>query len=85
MISKNDTSFEPKTEEKEKLELEASDVCALYCPQAFIVASEKTLEFKNLKSASGSNIKGSAVLEKLHINNLNEEGPVLKKTMKFNN
>ena len=87
MISKNDTNLEPKTEEKVKLEIEDSDVCAIYCPLAFTVDPKKSQEFKNLKSSSESNIKNKEVLEKLHvhINNLNEEGPVLKKNMKFNN
>lgn len=72
-------------EELRKLEIEDSDVCAVPCSRLLVVAEEKTLEFRNLKSSRESNIKINEVLEKLHINNLNEEGPVLKKTMKFNN
>lgn len=60
------------------------DVLAVPCDRTFAVAPEKVEEFKNLKSNPEVKQKIEKMIEKFRVNNLVEEGAVLKKTRKPN-
>lgn len=58
------------------------DVLAVPCDRAFVVSPEKVEEFKNSRPNRGVRQQNEEMVNKLRINNLVEEGPVLKKTRK---
>ena len=60
------------------------DVLAVPCDRAFVVAPEKVEEFKNLKPNPEVRQQMEGMAEKFRVNNLTEEGPVLKKTRRPN-
>lgn len=60
------------------------DVLAVPCDGAFVVAPEKVEEFKNLKPNPEVRQQMEGMAEKFRVNNLTEEGPVLKKTRRPN-
>ena len=60
------------------------DVLAVPCDRAFIVSPEKAEEFKNLKPDPVVRQQMEEMAERFRVNNLNDEGPVLKKKRKFN-
>ena len=64
------------------------DVLAVPCDKPFIVSSDKTEAFLNIKPNSEIRRQQEEMIKrlniKLNINNLVEEGPVLKKTKKPN-
>lgn len=60
------------------------DVLAVPCSRAFVVATEKTEEFRNLKPNPDVRNQIEEKIEKFRVNNLVEKGPVLKKVRKHN-
>ena len=60
------------------------DVLAVPCDRAFVVSQEKSEEFKNVKPDPVVRQQIEEITEKFRVNNLTEEGPILKKTRKSN-
>jgi len=60
------------------------DVLAAPCDRAFVVSPEKAEEFKNLKPDPAVRQQMEEMAEKFRVNNLAEEGPVLRKIRKLN-
>lgn len=58
------------------------DVLAVPCRRAFVVRADKAEEFKNSSNTHEENAFVRDLAEKFRVNNLVEEGPVLKKTRK---
>jgi len=58
------------------------DILAVPSDRAFVVAPEKAEEFKNQKPNPEVREQMEELAEKFRVNNLVEEGPVLKKTRK---
>ena len=59
-------------------------VLAVPCSRSFVVAPEKWEEFKNQKPNPEIRRQMEEIVKKFKANNLIEEGPVLKKTRKYN-
>lgn len=60
------------------------EILAVPCDRAFVVSPEKTEEFKNQKANLEVEQKIEEIIDKLRINNLVNDGHVLKKTKKQN-
>lgn len=60
------------------------DVLAVPCDRAFVVSADKTEAFFSVKPNPEIRQQQKEMAERLKINNLVEEGPVLKKTRKHN-
>ena len=60
------------------------DILAVPCDRAFVVSQEKAEEFKNLKLDPAVRQQMEEMAERFRVNNLTEEGPVLRKTRKLN-
>ena len=60
------------------------DVLAVPCSRAFVVSADKAEEFKNQTTSPKDSAFVRDLAEKFRVNNLVEEGPVLKKNRKPN-
>lgn len=78
-IRKHDLMHMDSSIEEKKFE-----VLAVPCDRVFVVAPEKVEEFKNLKLDHEVRQKMEEMAEKFRVNNLEQEGPVLKKTRRPN-
>ena len=67
-----------------KKEKQKFDVLAVPCDRTFAVSPDKTEAFLNVKPNSEIRRQQEEMVKRLNINNLVEEGPVLKKTKKPN-
>ena len=67
-----------------KKEKQKFDVLAVTCDRPFVVSPDKTEAFLNVKQNPEIRRQQEEMVKRLNINNLVEEGPVLKKTRKPN-
>ena len=67
-----------------KKEKQKFDVLAVTCDRTFVVSPDKTEAFLNVKQNPEIRRQQEEMVKRLNINNLVEEGPVLKKTRKPN-
>lgn len=67
-----------------KKEKQKFDVLAVPCDRTFVVSPDKTEAFLNVKPNPEIRRQQEEMVKRLNINNLVEEGPVLKKTRKPN-
>ena len=67
----------------DKIKKIQEDIESVFNNKAFIVSEEKSKEFKNIKPNLESRQTQFEIISKLNIKNIADEGPVLKKTMRF--
>lgn len=71
-------------QENQVVEKQKFDVLAVPCSRPFVVASDKAEEFKKQTTSPEDSAFVRDLAEKFRVNNLVEQGPVLKKTRKPN-
>ena len=71
-------------QENQVVEKQKFDVLAVPCSRPFVVAADKAEEFKNSTTSREDAEFVRELAEKFRVNNLVEEGPVLRKTRKPN-